>query len=56
MAYEVEGVIPGGIAKKTWSELTVKRLSDPPNMQGRSYEPQKIEKVNYWLLVKDDMQ
>jgi len=37
--YEVEGVIPRGRAKKTWTEVTEKTLSDPTNTQGRCYRP-----------------
>jgi len=44
MDYEVEGVRPIGRPKKTWSEVTRKRLSDPTTMQERCSGPQEIKK------------
>jgi len=42
MDYEVERVIPRGRPKKSWSEVTKKRLWDPTNMQGRCYGLQEM--------------
>ena len=35
MDYKVEGVRPRNRPKKTWSEVTGKRLADATNVQGR---------------------